>query len=268
MAQLLLRGELLGTIEGVLFDKDGTLSHSEPRLVEQGLSRIEAACHCWKEADTPLQVAVGQDSSTEQLRKLLHQSYGIHGQNVSPDGLLAVASRQHNLVATATVFSLLGLSWPQSLVMAAESFKRASATRQANANGENAAPSALLPSARECLNQLQAAGVICAVISNDTKAGIQAFLHHHNLENHITAVWSAEDLPSKPNPGAVHALCGSLGLDPGRCALIGDADSDLFMAREAGIGHGLGYVAGWKKSPELSAHDHLIRHWNELQVIA
>ena len=47
MAQLLLRGEPLGNFEGVLFDKDGTLSHSEPRLVEQGHSRINAACKCF-----------------------------------------------------------------------------------------------------------------------------------------------------------------------------------------------------------------------------
>ena len=266
MAQLLLRGELLGTIDGVLFDKDGTLSHSEPRLVEQGRSRIEAACQCWM-ATPSTSVVSDQAPATEQLRQMLQQAYGISGQHVSPDGLLAVASRQHNLVATATVFSLLGHSWPQALVLATESFRQASAARHSRgSNQDSSAPSALLPAARECLDQLQAAGVICAVISNDTRAGIEAFLKHHGLDKHMTALWSAEDLPSKPNPGAVHALCDQLGLDPGRCALIGDADSDLLMAREAGIGHGLGYVAGWEHCPNLSAHDHLIRHWSELEV--
>ena len=267
MAQLLLRGELLGTIEGVLFDKDGTLSHSEPRLVEQGLSRIKAACDCWR-ATPPPSIDSEQDSSIETLQQQLRQAYGIHGSLVSPDGLLAVASRQHNLVATATVFSLLGHSWPQALVMATESFRNASEARHIASSEDAAAPSALLPAARECLDQLKAAGVICAVISNDTRAGIEAFLQHHGLTHYMSALWSAEDHPSKPDPGAVHALCGSMGLDPSRCALIGDADSDLLMAREAGIGHGLGYVAGWEQSPDLSAHDHLIRHWNELRVVA
>ena len=267
MAQLLLRGELLGTIKGVLFDKDGTLSHSEPRLVEQGLSRIEAACDCWRDRPSPTNDS-GQDTSIEHLRRLLHQAYGLNDQCVRPDGLLAVASRQHNLVATATVFSLLGHSWPQALVMATDSFRQASAARHSASTPDGSGPSPLLPAARECLDQLQAAGVVCAVISNDTKAGIDAFLNHHGLNRHITAVWSAEDLPSKPDPAAVHALCENLGLEPSQCALIGDADSDLLMAREAGIGHGLGYVAGWTQSPDLSAHDHLIQHWNELGVAA
>ena len=40
MAQLLLKGHPIGNFQGVLFDKDGTLSHSEPRLVQQGQSRV------------------------------------------------------------------------------------------------------------------------------------------------------------------------------------------------------------------------------------
>ena len=33
MAQLLLKGHPIGNFDGVLFDKDGTLSHSEPHLL-------------------------------------------------------------------------------------------------------------------------------------------------------------------------------------------------------------------------------------------
>jgi len=41
MAHLSLRGHSLGLIRGVLFDKDGTLSHSEPHLIELADARIE-----------------------------------------------------------------------------------------------------------------------------------------------------------------------------------------------------------------------------------
>ena len=41
MAHLSLRGHSLGLIHGVLFDKDGTLSHSEPHLIELADARIE-----------------------------------------------------------------------------------------------------------------------------------------------------------------------------------------------------------------------------------
>ena len=49
--------------------------------------------------------------------------------------------------------------------------------------------------------------------------------------------------------------------------LIGDADSDLLMARKAGIGLGLGYTAGWEQAPALTEHHQLIHHWDELQVM-
>ena len=101
--------------------------------------------------------------------------------------------------------------------------------------------------------------VTCAVISNDTHQGIKDFLRGHQLK--VTAwpaIWSADNRPNKPDPEAVHQLCGNLNLQPSRCALIGDADSDLLMARQAGIGLSLGYVAGWRRSPDLTEHEHLI----------
>ena len=104
------------------------------------------------------------------------------------------------------------------------------------------------------------------MISNDTVAGIQRFLDQHDLNDCISGLWSAEHHPAKPNPEAVRGLCSELNLSVDRCALIGDADTDLLMARQAGIGLSLGYVAGWHKPPKLSAHEHLISHWNELTV--
>jgi phosphoglycolate phosphatase len=123
-----------------------------------------------------------------------------------------------------------------------------------------------LPHSKELLNELHNAGVICAVISNDTRHGIEQFLQDHGLSTFITGIWSADDTPCKPDPGAVRGLCKQLNLDPSQCALIGDADSDLLMARRAGIDCALGYVAGWHQTPDLTSHQHLIHHWQELRV--
>ena len=59
-----------------------------------------------------------------------------------------------------------------------------------------------------------------------------------------------------------------MGLAPAHCALIGDADSDLQMARQAGIGLSLGYMAGWNQPPKLTNYHYLIHHWNDLVVKA
>ena len=40
------------------------------------------------------------------------------------------------------------------------------------------------------------------------------------------------------------------------------------MARRAGIGLSLGYVAGWTRSPNLTHHEKIISHWEDLEVVA
>ena len=252
MARLLLNGITLADVDGVLFDKDGTLSHSEPHLIGLGQQRLQAAATVFRQADHSAGVC---EHLVDQLQRL----YGISAAGVSPTGLLAVASRQHNLIATAATVTQREPSWPQALRLADACFQLAD---QALAEQ----PSPLLPEADRVLHALQAAGVRCAVISNDSRQGIERFLDNHGLHPLVSAIWSADDTPCKPDPAAVHRLCKQMQLDHRRCALIGDADSDLHMAREAGVAVTLGYVAGWQQPPRLTGHQHLIQHWRELQV--
>ena len=259
MAHLSLRGHSLGLIHGVLFDKDGTLSHSEPHLIELADARIDEILRVF--------ASRGASSDTQvQLQGLLKRAMGRCDSGLIPDGTLAVASRQHNLLSTATIFCLFDLSCPQALVLAEEIFDSVDHLHKQNATKAPLSARTPLPHSKEFLNELHNAGVICAVISNDTRHGIKQFLQDHGLSDFITEIWSADDTPCKPDPGAVHGLCKKLHLDPSQCALIGDADSDLLMARRAGIAYALGYVAGWNRTPDLTSHQHLIHHWQELKV--
>jgi phosphoglycolate phosphatase len=114
--------------------------------------------------------------------------------------------------------------------------------------------------------QLAAAGLRCAVISNDEMAGIQAFLAAEQLSGFFQACWSAEHTPRKPDPAAVHALCAELGVPAEACALIGDANSDLRMAQAAGVPVVLGYTAAWRRKPPLDPRFPQVRQWSELTV--
>ena len=110
MAQLLLRETPIGTIDGVLFDKDGTLSHSEPHLLDLAERRISAALSLWSET---------RGTPDPNLHTTLSRAFGVEpGGALHPGGTLAVAARQDNLASTATVFCLLGCSWPQALSLA------------------------------------------------------------------------------------------------------------------------------------------------------
>jgi phosphoglycolate phosphatase len=262
---LLLRGQPLGrdpqgpgrgaAIEAVLFDKDGTLSHSEPMLQTLASARV---FHCLQAIDPDLAARRGPE-----LEDLLCRAYGLHDGGIHPAGTTAVASRDHNLISTATALAMVGLGWPEALEISEWVFSRTDAL-----HGQGSAQRPMPTQGLQALlERLQEAGLRCAVISNDHQEGIEAFLATHQLEHHFQGLWSADHRPAKPQPGAVHGLCGLLGVPASRCALIGDANSDLRMARAAGVPVVLGYRAGWSQPPPLEEGVPQLHHWDDLSVL-
>ena len=261
MAHLLLRGEPIGDpdqpIRAVLFDKDGTLSISEPMLHALAEARV-FHCHRLLEAHHP-ELAGGV---LHELDDLLRRAYGLMASGMHPAGTTAVASRQQNLISTATVLTQVGLGWPEALALGEAVF---AATDGLHGTGSAHKPMAT-DGLHDLVERLTAAGLRCAVISNDEVAGIEAFLRGQGIERHFQTCWSAEHTPRKPDPEAVHALCQELGVPASACALIGDANSDLRMARSAGVPVVLGYTAAWSRRPPLDPSFPQLHHWNELTV--
>ncbi|WP_413442234.1 HAD family hydrolase [Synechococcus sp. MIT S1220] len=255
MVDLLFKGDPIGAIEGVLFDKDGTLSHSEPHLLNLAEARINSAIELWVAGGRP-------ESVCPPLRENLKRAFGVMPNGLDPAGTLAVASRHDNLTSMATVFCLMECSWPAAHQMATDSFNRVDrALTQAPA-----IMNPLLPGSASLIQQLFTTGIKLAVISNDTEQGIQRFLEGHGLCQSFQTCWSAEHFPAKPNPEAVAQLCNKLDLDPKVCALIGDAETDLQMAAASGIGLVIGYTGGWTSKPHLPSAALLIDDWNELSI--
>ncbi|MFN6354956.1 MAG: HAD family hydrolase [Cyanobacteriota bacterium] len=258
MVHLLLRGQPLmsagkpANIRAVLFDKDGTLSRSEPHLLAIATTRIQ---HC-------LNLSNGR-SHSDKLEQLLQCAFGVLPEvdSLDPGGITAVAAREHNLISTAVVLTLAGHSWPEAQALAQETFRLADLDHP-----PGSACSPMTDGLAEFLAALHLSNVRCAVISNDDRAGIHSFLEHHGLYQQINAIWSAEHQPRKPDPRAIQLLCEELGVAPANCALIGDANSDLHMARAAGVAVVLGYRGGWQQSVSLEADYPWMEHWSELAV--
>jgi len=100
MHEILLKGNPIGNINGILFDKDGTLINSEEYLFYISKLRISEAKKRFKQEGFPL-------SKIYKIEKLLSKAYGIDGNGVNPNSLLAIASRKDNLISTATIFCLI-----------------------------------------------------------------------------------------------------------------------------------------------------------------
>ena len=115
MHQLLLKGRSIGPIKGVLFDKDGTLVNSEKYLLEISNLRIEEAARVLEEDGADIE-------KINRVKNLLSLAYGVDKTSINPEGLIAIASKNNNLISTATIISLTGESWPNAIMKATKIF--------------------------------------------------------------------------------------------------------------------------------------------------
>ena len=115
MKKLLLRGEPLGNIKAIIFDKDGTLVNSEQYLLRLAQIRVQQAINIYKNKEE-------NKSQVKALEELLTKAYGITSKGLNPNLLMAIDSRENNIISTATILSIAGETWPRALNIAHEVF--------------------------------------------------------------------------------------------------------------------------------------------------
>ena len=258
MAELLISNTSVGFIKAAIFDKDGTLSNSEDFLVELAKTRIEFAVNKFKKLKI-------NSFKIILLRKLLNAVYGLKKQFLSANASLAIASKEHNIISTATVFTLFGFDWFKSLSISEEIFDEVDIFLFNN-KAHKQKDKTLISGAFDLLFSLKDHGVCIALMTNDTQAGIEEFVLRNKLEGIFDYLWSAEKKPSKPKPEAVMELCKNMNVNPSECALISDADTDLRMAKKAGVPIVVGFTGGWKTPPTLNEKTFLVEKLNELKI--
>ncbi|WP_338430141.1 HAD-IA family hydrolase [Synechococcus elongatus] len=218
------------SVQALLFDKDGTLANSEAFLKRLVLARYGAIA-----------------KRVLTLSPDLLLSWGYRQEQVDPAGLMAIGSRQENLIAAASAIAVQGFSWPQALSLATEAFSEGDAACE-----PKAVQTPLLSGIRELLQLARSLGLKIAVISADSEAQIQAFLDCYQLGDWVDLIWGCDRQPSKPDPTAVLTVCQLLNVDPQAAVVIGDADSDLQMAAGAGVA-AIAAAWGWSQAPKFEA---------------
>ena len=258
MAELLIRNSSVGFIKAIIFDKDGTLSNSEECLLELAKYRIDLSEKKFKKLKI-------KNIKIWFLKKLLISVYGLKKNSLSANASLAIASREQNIISTATIFTLFGFDWFKALSIGRKIFDEVDILLS-NQKDNIKKQRPLISGALDLLVSLKNEGVCIALMTNDTKAGIEEFIYSHQLEGTFDYFWSAERKPSKPNPEAVIELCKKMNLNPSECALISDADTDLKMAKKADVPIIIGFTGGWNNPPILTERQFIIEKLNELNI--
>lgn len=110
-------------------------------------------------------------------------------------------------------------------------------------SGEQMEP--LYPGAREAVDALsRRADVVLGLATGKSQRGARLVLGHHGLLDRFITIQTADDAPSKPDPGMVLHAMRDAGATPENTVVVGDTVFDIAMARAAGasaIGVSWGY---------------------------
>ncbi len=244
MVTIICKEKKFSQIQGIIFDKDGTLedSHQYLRQLGQKCARIIDASH-------------------PGIIDPLLMAFGIIDNQILPDGLMATGSRQENEIAAAAYIAETGKSWFESLQSAKNAFK------QADTYFKNNQPiSPLFKNTLEVIKYLHQAGIKLGIVSADSTAKVEEFIKIHHLEEYIQVSMGVDGDIHKPNPKLFVIACQKLGIDVKSTLMVGDSQGDIEMAKLAGAAGAIGICYHSLESTHLASADVTISQLDEIKI--
>lgn len=212
----------MAMIDGLLFDKDGTLFDfrvSWGRWAQDFLSRIAMdAAHARR-----LGRAIGFDLDSGAF---------------APDSPVIAATAAD--IAAALAPELSGVTVEDL-------------TDRIDASASQAPMSEAVP-LRPLLSALRAGGLRLGVATNDSEAPARQHLANHGITDCFDFISGYDSgHGAKPGPGMCLAFARQLGLEPSRVAMVGDSRHDLDAGRAAGM-RTIAVLTGIAKREDLAPH--------------
>lgn len=124
-----------------------------------------------------------------------------------------------------------------------------------------------MPGAVDCLTRLEARAVPMAVASGSSPRAIAAAITATGLGRYFRALVSSLDpeVPrSKPHPDVFLTAARRLGVEPGRCLVVEDAEWGVRAAKAAGM-RVVAIPNAWTRSHDLTEADWILTSLHELQ---
>ncbi|MFD0674238.1 HAD family hydrolase [Cohnella sp. GCM10027633] len=210
-------------IDGVLFDKDGTLLdfiHTWGNWSERLLAKFSALL---LERGLP---PVGVD--LDALWGALRAEDGFVA-DYDRRGPLAMGTVNDMLIILAWQGYRAGLSWAEAKTLAAD------AKRWADEQLDATRSVRLLPGVLDFLEACRLVGLRLAVVTADETEAAVKHLEWLGIRERFAAIIGTDQVErGKPYPDMAVLACERLGLRDGRFAVIGDTEGDMSMGKEAG----------------------------------
>ena len=124
---------------------------------------------------------------------------------------------------------------------------------KARYNAHNNDTTLPFPGIPELLRALKAAGIKVAVNSNKLDEDSRALINAHFASLVDMAIGDREGVPRKPAPNSANEIMAALGVKPEKVLYVGDGDSDILTAKNAGT-DGAWVSWGYRKWDELNGN--------------
>jgi phosphoglycolate phosphatase len=232
-------------IQGVVFDKDGTLADSLDFLRNLAQKRARLI-----------------DAQIPGVGDPLMMAFGLNENHLNPAGLMMVGTRHENEIAAAAYVAETGKDWLEALTIVRLAFVEADKVFQRKADG-----TPMFDGIRELLQALVATEIRIGILSSDTTDNVRDFVRRYQLEPLVELAIGTEEGPTKPDPALLRWASEALGVPVEKVLMIGDAVADIDMAKAAGAAGCVGVTWGGACSRSLSQADVVIKQPSDIQLI-
>jgi phosphoglycolate phosphatase len=165
------------------------------------------------------------------------------------------AFRAHGLEPPprAAILSIVGLSLPRAVevLMPGHPVRLAHQVSESYKTGfgatilDEAKHDPLFPGAGLIVEKLAAtSGLTLGIATGKSLRGVHRLLDREDWRAHFATVQTADNAPSKPDPGMILQAMAETGAEPATTLMIGDTTYDIDMARAAGV-HAIGVAWGY-----------------------
>ena len=233
-------------VEGVLFDKDGTVID------------FILWMH-WVEA---FMEALNQNANITYDKQFLENALGFSDENRywDPKGPLAIGSSQDLLTILSLSLYKQGIPWNQAYQI----------INDVNAEMDNTFSFRqhlkLVDGLGEFLEQAHQLDIKLGVVTSDDHAKAVQHLEALGISKYFTSVIGHDIAPrGKPYPDMVYQACQQMNIQPEQSIIFGDSNGDMLLGKNSGLLAGIGVIphASASSSHLKDAH-HIISNYHSI----